>query len=261
MRGFRIRREVLVVGFFAIAVGFGVSASAQDAGGDNPRSGGEERTCSETGSLQAVSITVERALDRVESKLDKDDLDGALRALNKIKIRRAKPFDQATVQYYRGGIYARAGDVNLAVDAYRAAMDESPLPDIIYFVLKDALAAAENARDDQVGWARSLKIHPLRLYRVPYEILEKGSLKYPDTARKLGVEGMVVLSFTITEDGTVEQVRAIGASPPTHFKGPARSSMKDYRFQPVLACDRPVRIEKVIQTIYFRLTQRLRGRR
>ena len=56
---------------------------------------------------------------------------------------------------------------------------------------------------------------------------------YPESARKRGVEGWVELAFTVTPNGTVEDVEVRNASPANVFDDSAVRAIRGWRFEPV----------------------------
>ena len=56
---------------------------------------------------------------------------------------------------------------------------------------------------------------------------------YPESARKRGVEGWVELAFTVTTNGTVEDIEVRNASPAEVFDQAAIRALRGWRFQPV----------------------------
>ena len=56
---------------------------------------------------------------------------------------------------------------------------------------------------------------------------------YPESARKRGVEGWVELAFTVTPNGTVEDVEVRNASPADVFDDAAVRAIRGWRFEPV----------------------------
>jgi len=56
---------------------------------------------------------------------------------------------------------------------------------------------------------------------------------YPEAARKRGVEGWVELAFTVTPNGTVEDVEVRNASPANVFDDSAIRAIRGWRFEPV----------------------------
>lgn len=57
--------------------------------------------------------------------------------------------------------------------------------------------------------------------------------RYPDDARTRGVTGWVDLEFTVTTDGTVNDVRVVGAAPTGVFEDAATEAIGRWRFKPV----------------------------
>jgi TonB family protein len=56
---------------------------------------------------------------------------------------------------------------------------------------------------------------------------------YPESARKRGVEGWVELAFTVTPNGTVDDVEVRNASPANVFDDAAVRAIRQWRFEPV----------------------------
>ena len=56
---------------------------------------------------------------------------------------------------------------------------------------------------------------------------------YPEAARKRGIEGWVELAFTVTPNGTVEDVEVRNASPANVFEDAAMRAIRGWRFEPV----------------------------
>jgi TonB family protein len=71
---------------------------------------------------------------------------------------------------------------------------------------------------------------------------------YPESARKRGVEGWVELAFTVTPNGTVENIEVRNASPANIFEDAATRAIRQWRFEPVVRNG-----EKVAQRAMVRL--------
>jgi TonB family protein len=56
---------------------------------------------------------------------------------------------------------------------------------------------------------------------------------YPESARKRGIEGWVELAFTVTTNGTVEDIEVRNASPAQVFEESAVRALRGWRFKPV----------------------------
>jgi TonB family protein len=56
---------------------------------------------------------------------------------------------------------------------------------------------------------------------------------YPEAARKKGIEGWVELAFTVTPNGTVQDVQVRNASPANVFEDAAVRAIRGWRFEPV----------------------------
>ncbi len=66
----------------------------------------------------------------------------------------------------------------------------------------------------------------------PPQPLRRVQPKFPDKARRGGIEGFVKMSVFINESGGVEQVRVLDATPRGIFEGAAEEAIKGWEFQP-----------------------------
>ncbi|HEY8540505.1 MAG TPA: energy transducer TonB, partial [Steroidobacteraceae bacterium] len=72
--------------------------------------------------------------------------------------------------------------------------------------------------------------------------------QYPESARRRGIEGWVEVVFTVTPEGTVEDVEVRNASPANVFDDAAIRAVRQWRFEPVVRNG-----EKVSQRAMIRL--------
>jgi protein TonB len=66
----------------------------------------------------------------------------------------------------------------------------------------------------------------------PPQPLRRTQPKFPDKARRGGIEGYVKMSVFVNEAGGVEQVRVLDATPRGIFEGVAEEAIKSWEFQP-----------------------------
>jgi protein TonB len=76
---------------------------------------------------------------------------------------------------------------------------------------------------------------------------------YPPRARQRGIEGYVDLMFTIGPVGTVENVKVIGASPPSVFDRAALRAVRRWRYNPKIVDGKAVPREGVKVRLRFEL--------
>jgi len=76
---------------------------------------------------------------------------------------------------------------------------------------------------------------------------------YPRIAEEQGLEGHVVVSFTVSETGTVEDISIVESEPAGVFDEEALISARRLRFEPRLVEDDPVRVEGVTYRFDWRL--------
>lgn len=93
--------------------------------------------------------------------------------------------------------------------------------------LTDAESQLAKVLADQAASANVVSAGTLKRTRtVPPE--------YPDSARKKKIEGWVEVAFTVTPNGTVEDVQIRNASPADVFEEAAVRAIKQWRFEPVV---------------------------
>jgi protein TonB len=73
--------------------------------------------------------------------------------------------------------------------------------------------------------------------------LVRVSPQYPERARQRGIEGWVLVEFTVTKAGTVKDAVVIDADPKNYFERAARKAVLRYKYKPKVengvAVDRP----------------------
>ena len=79
--------------------------------------------------------------------------------------------------------------------------------------------------------------------------------RYPSRAARRGIEGWVKLAFTITEDGTVEDVKIVEAEPSRIFDRAASLAVRKWRFRPRIVDGKPV-ARSAMQVLRFQLVKR-----
>jgi len=94
------------------------------------------------------------------------------------------------------------------------------------------------------------EIVPFYHVEVPPERIKSFAPKYPDIARKAGMEGRVFLQLLVGVDGKVEQVKVLKG--PEIFREAAITAAKQFRFKAARQNDKPMRVW-VSQVIRFDL--------
>jgi periplasmic protein TonB len=78
---------------------------------------------------------------------------------------------------------------------------------------------------------------------------------YPRRALERGIEGYVLLEFTVTETGAVEDPIVIEAEPPGIFDRAAINAALRFKYRPRVIDGEPVRVHGVQNRILFELAQ------
>lgn len=76
---------------------------------------------------------------------------------------------------------------------------------------------------------------------------------YPRRAQERGISGEVLLEFTVTALGTVENPVVLESSPPGYFERSAISAAKKFKYKPKVVNGEPVAVAGVRNLITFRI--------
>lgn len=76
---------------------------------------------------------------------------------------------------------------------------------------------------------------------------------YPARAVQRGIEGYVLLEFTVTAAGTVTDIAVIDAKPPTIFNRAAIKAASKFKYRPRIIDSKPVDVVGVQNLIRFKL--------
>ncbi len=81
--------------------------------------------------------------------------------------------------------------------------------------------------------------------------------RYPRRAALAGKEGWVKLEFTVTETGTVKDVKVVEAHPKGYFERAAKRAILKWKFKPRVVDGKPV-ARRAVQVIEFKLDKKRR---
>ncbi|GAB4128078.1 MAG: hypothetical protein Kow00104_13440 [Rhodothalassiaceae bacterium] len=245
----------------------------------------------ELGKRLVVNLDYEGALvcyDRIEAVLAANDLEdpllvfdlmtdkseaffrsgntrGAMRLLDRAKellpdLAPNEAFHAARLDLQRGKYYRAMEKNDKAIEAFASAADgfERSLPADHQLLLGTrtflVISLEEEGRGDEAT-ANLLKIAAahngeddkeyLPLYR-PQPI-------YPSRAQELGIEGHVIVSLTVGEDGRTSDVTVVESSN-DYFIEPSIAAARNFRYAPRMVNGRPVRSEGVRYIFTYSLT-------
>ena len=71
---------------------------------------------------------------------------------------------------------------------------------------------------------------------------------YPETAKSVRAAGTVVLSATISKEGTVENIKVV--SGPLVLQPGAVNAVKTWRYEPYLLDGQPVEVETTVNCVF-----------
>lgn len=89
-----------------------------------------------------------------------------------------------------------------------------------------------------------------------YRALSRPKPAYPPQALARGIEGYVVLEFTVTAAGTTRDPRVLEASPAHVFDAAALAAAREFRYQPRIQAGAPVEVPGVRSRIRFQIRPR-----
>ena len=89
-----------------------------------------------------------------------------------------------------------------------------------------------------------------------YRALSRPEPAYPHQALARGIEGYVVLEFTVTAAGTTRDLRVLDASPTDVFDAAALAAARQFRYQPRIQAGVPVAVPGVRSRIRFEIRLR-----
>jgi len=79
--------------------------------------------------------------------------------------------------------------------------------------------------------------------------------QYPDRAAQRGIEGRVLVEFTITKSGSVKDARAIAFEPSDIFNAAAVKSVMQWKYNPKVEHGKPVEQRGMKTSVVFKLDQ------
>ena len=77
--------------------------------------------------------------------------------------------------------------------------------------------------------------------------------QYPQKAARNNIEGWVLVEFTVTARGTVEDIKVLDSKPPRIFDRAAVRAVMKWRFKPQIVDGKPVAFPNQRNAIEFRL--------
>lgn len=89
-----------------------------------------------------------------------------------------------------------------------------------------------------------------------YLPIVKVSPIYPARAQSQGIEGWVLLKFTVTESGSVRDPVVIEAQPQGIFDESARRAVLKFKYKPRVVDGRPIAVPNVQQLITFKIDKK-----
>lgn len=78
---------------------------------------------------------------------------------------------------------------------------------------------------------------------------------YPRRAQTRGIEGYVILEFTVTKSGQVSDPRVVEAEPPSIFNKAALDAVRKFKYKPRIVNGEPIEVPGVMHKITFELEE------
>lgn len=89
-----------------------------------------------------------------------------------------------------------------------------------------------------------------------YLPIVKVSPIYPARAQSQGIEGWVLLKFTVTESGSVRDPVVVEAEPSGVFEDAAKRAVLKFKYKPRVVDGRPIAVQNVQQLITFKIDKK-----
>ena len=137
-------------------------------------------------------------------------------------------------------------------------VDETPPPDIPQqdFDKIDGNAAVGRIVSGRINTGLDLNIGAgLQVTDGEYLPIVKVAPQYPRRALSRGIEGYVILEYTVTKQGTVKDPLVIEAKPEGTFDRAAIKSALRYKYKPRVVDGEPIEVSGVRTRITFQLTE------
>lgn len=135
--------------------------------------------------------------------------------------------------------------------------DESQLPDLPDLVLDNPDPSFESLNISSINSASMLDINfsGLTVNDGEYLPIVKVAPQYPRRALQRGLEGYVLLEFTVTPQGSVKDPRVVESSPPGIFDRSAIRAALRFKYKPRVVDGNPTKVEGVRNRITFTLAK------
>lgn len=86
------------------------------------------------------------------------------------------------------------------------------------------------------------------------EIIREVAPAYPEDARQQGIEGRVVIEFTISDEGVPEEYQIVEATLPGVFEAEAIAALRQWRYEPARRMGRAVESPEAEAVFVFNIT-------
>ena len=90
-------------------------------------------------------------------------------------------------------------------------------------------------------------------YHRPMQLIQDVGAAYPEAAKAQGIEGWVRLSYDISVEGRVENLRVLESSPPGVFDAAAMAAVAQWRYRAAIVDGAPSALSGVVSTLRFEL--------
>ncbi|WP_150000213.1 energy transducer TonB [Iodidimonas gelatinilytica] len=189
----------------------------------------------------------EQTMAALPSNADSVEFDIVLLCVERILSRGdLRVYERAVVQKLRASALGRAGKDKQAQRIFAQLMETKGLPSGFYSRALQAQAAVGNAEAQRMlmaseEWAGS----PLK-YVAP---------RYPKAAVDEGIEGCVMVEFTVEETGRTSNVDVVRSEPPHVFDQEAISAAQRIRYEPPTYKGEPVKQFGVAYLFTFQMAE------
>ena len=76
---------------------------------------------------------------------------------------------------------------------------------------------------------------------------------YPSRARSRGIEGHCIVEYTVTQNGSTQDPKAVDCSPPGAFERASIKAVRKFKYRPRMVDGEPIEVAGVQNKFTFRL--------
>lgn len=169
--------------------------------------------------------------------------DEALGVLQKLEVGSLDAYGSALVKQTYAYVYLGQGDKQKAAQSYQSIIDMGNAPqgmemEAYYYLAKLGVKVKKSS---------------VKLVDGDANVIKQASPRYPRRASVRGIEGFVIVEFTVDVDGNVVSPVVIEEKPSNTFNRSALSAIKKFKYKPKVVNGKAVAVNKMQKRFSFKL--------